>query len=101
MVIWEMKRTLPPSARVIPRIPSARPSAAATAVVAATGVLDDKPVGATAEVKVAALANPAPAVATLSPSDYDGRASLYIVANLWWGANGTSWELFQNGVKIY
>jgi hypothetical protein len=42
----------------------------------------------------------APAKPTLQIQNYDHAGSFAIVWNKWWGISGTSWELYEDGVKV-
>jgi chitinase len=48
-----------------------------------------------------AAATGAPGTPNLSPNNYNGANSVAIIMNMWWGNNGTSWQLFQNGTLVY
>jgi chitinase len=48
-----------------------------------------------------AAATGVPGVPNLSPNNYDGDNSVIITMNMWWGNNGTTWQLYQNGKLIY
>ena len=48
-----------------------------------------------------AAATGAPGVPNISPNNYNGANSVVITMNMWWGNNGTSWQLFQNGTLVY
>ncbi len=45
-------------------------------------------------------ATAAPAQGVLSPSNYNGDPSFYIVFNIWFGMNANSWTLSENGVAV-
>jgi hypothetical protein len=48
-----------------------------------------------------AAATGVPGAPNLSPNNYNGNNSVAIIMNMWWGNNGTSWQLFQNGTLVY
>jgi chitinase len=48
-----------------------------------------------------AAATGVPGVPNLSPNNYDGDNSVSIIMNMWWGNNGTTWQLFRNGTLVY
>jgi hypothetical protein len=45
-------------------------------------------------------ATAAPAQGVLSPSNYNGDPSFYLVFNIWWGQNANSWTLSENGLQL-
>ncbi len=48
-----------------------------------------------------AAATGAPGTPNLTQSNWDGSASYSIIMNMWWGNNGTTWQLFENGVLVH
>jgi chitinase len=48
-----------------------------------------------------AAATGVPGTPNLSPNNYDGDNSVVIIMNMWWGNNGTTWQLYQDGKLIY
>ncbi|MBC8062399.1 MAG: glycoside hydrolase [Clostridiaceae bacterium] len=42
----------------------------------------------------------APAKPSLSQDNWDHGANYKIIMNMWWGINGTSWKLYENGVLV-
>jgi hypothetical protein len=48
-----------------------------------------------------AAATGVPGTPNLSPNNYDGDNSVSIIMNMWWGNNGTTWQLFRNGTLVY
>ena len=55
----------------------------------------------TTTASAATLATGVPGTPNLSPNNYDGDNSVIIIMNMWWGNNGTTWQLFQNGKLVY
>jgi hypothetical protein len=43
----------------------------------------------------------APGVPNLTQSDWNGSASYSIIMNMWWGNNGTTWKLYENGTLVH
>jgi hypothetical protein len=57
--------------------------------------------GVTATTSVTVVVNAAnPGVAALSHDNRDGDGAFTVTGNLWWGTNGTSYTLFENGVAV-
>jgi chitinase len=48
-----------------------------------------------------AAATGAPGAPNLTQSNWDGAASYSIIMNMWWGNNGTTWQLFENGALVH
>jgi len=42
-----------------------------------------------------------PGTPNLTQSNWDGSASYSIIMNMWWGNNGTTWQLYENGVLVH
>src|SRR5579859_6547437 len=42
-----------------------------------------------------------PGTPNLTQSNWDGSASYSIIMNMWWGNNGTTWQLYENGALIH
>ena len=42
-----------------------------------------------------------PGTPNLTQSNWDGAASYSIIMNMWWGNNGTTWQLYENGVLVH
>src|SRR5581483_2492639 len=41
-----------------------------------------------------------PGTPTLSQSTWNGESSYTLTMNMWWGNNGTTWQLFENGALV-
>jgi hypothetical protein len=50
---------------------------------------------------VVTVTNAAPAKAVLSNDNWDGDGSFKVKMNQWWGTNGTTYNLYENGILIY
>jgi chitinase len=50
--------------------------------------------------EVKAGATGAPGAPSLTQSNWDGGGSYSIIMNMWWGNNGTTWQLFENGALV-
>lgn len=48
-----------------------------------------------------AAAAGAPGTPTLSQSNWDNSPNYAIQFNMWWGNNGTSWKLYENGALVH
>ncbi len=70
-----------------------------TLLIAAAVLIQVLATGATA--LAATKATGVPGTPNLSPDNYNGASSVTITMNMWWGNNGTSWQLFQNGKQVY
>jgi hypothetical protein len=55
----------------------------------------------TTTASAATLATGVPGTPNLSPDNYNGANSVVVTMNMWWGNNGTTWQLFQNGKLVY
>jgi hypothetical protein len=57
--------------------------------------------GVTATTPVTVVVNAAnPGSVVLSHDNWDGDGSFTVTGDLWWGTNGTSYTLFENGVAV-
>jgi len=47
-----------------------------------------------------AAATGVPGTPNLTQSNWDGSGSYSIIMNMWWGNNGTTWQLYENGTLV-
>ncbi|WP_176706141.1 OmpL47-type beta-barrel domain-containing protein [Paenibacillus hemerocallicola] len=52
------------------------------------------------DVLTVVVAQATPAKPVLSHNNWDGRRSFDVSMNMWWGTNGTTYNLYENGVRI-
>jgi chitinase len=69
-----------------------------------TIVVSDGTASATSNQVVVTVPEPTvgkvPAKPSISYDNWDHGANYNIVMNMWWGENGTSWKLYENGVLV-
>ncbi|MEV2658548.1 hypothetical protein ABND55_18015 [Paenibacillus larvae] len=51
--------------------------------------------------QVFAEASGKPGTPVLSQDKYEGQNSYTITMNMWWGQNGTTWKLYENGQLVH
>lgn len=54
----------------------------------------------TSDTRVVTVTQAAPAKPILANDNWDGDGSFKVSMNLWWGTNGTTYNLYENGVLI-
>ncbi|WP_309449414.1 glycosyl hydrolase family 18 protein [Clostridium sp.] len=68
-----------------------------------TVVMNDATNSATSNqvsVTVPTVAANLPGKPTLAQDNWNGSSTYKIIMNMWWGENGTSWKLYENGVLV-